>query len=73
MSNNVVSLPFEDFEEADEAVKVLGRRQKIMDFVVNEVYPFCEAEGIDTTTEEFKHQAAVIVTQLQIIMMKANK
>lgn len=69
MNNNVVSLPIDEVEEIDGAMIRSSQRAEITNFVIDTVYPWCESRGVDTSTEEFKHQAAVIVTQLQIILM----
>jgi hypothetical protein len=74
MNNNVVSLPFDEIEEVDGAMIRTSERAAVNEFVIDNIIPWCEQKGIDISTEEFKHQAAVIVTQLQIILMgkKAN-
>ncbi len=63
MSDNVVRLSYNDDNHSAEG---------ITDFM-EEISDFCEAYDVDTSTTEYKHQAAIIMTQLQIILMGANK
>ena len=70
MSSNVVSIPFGDFGHIEEDYLKNGRMRAVTDFipVIND---FCESQGIDIFTDEYKHQVAVIMAQLQSIMMRA--
>lgn len=72
MGNNVVSLPFEEIAEVDHELAKRSRRQAVEQFM-GEVNEWCESQGIDISTDEYRHQAAVIMTQLQIILMKEKK
>lgn len=68
MGNNVVSLPYEDLAEIDVEVVKSARNAALEEFMVT-INDWCEDRGIDVSTTEYRHQAAVIMTQLQIIMM----
>ena len=70
MSSNVVSIPFGDFEHIEEDYLKSGRMRAVTDFIPT-INDFCESQGIDIFTDEYKHQVAVIMAQLQSIMMKA--
>ncbi len=65
MSNNVVNVSFGEICEAEEA-DIRGKN--ILDFM-GTINDWCEEQAIDITTKQYKHQAAVIMTQLQIILM----
>lgn len=71
MSNNVLNLPFEDLAELDEAVTAQNRKQAVESMMV-EINGWCESQGVDIHTTEYRHQAAVIMTQLQVILMGAK-
>ena len=68
MGNNVVNLPFEDMAEADAILAKSERSTALQEFMVT-INDWCEHQGIDVESIEYRHQAAVIMTQLQIIMM----
>ena len=71
MSNNVVSLPFEDLSELDSISQALGQKRAVEEFM-GEINEWIEAQGVDISTNEYRHQAAVIMTQLQVILMGAK-
>lgn len=69
--NNIVNLPFEDFAELEEFARLSAGKEAIVDFM-GDITEWCENQGVDVSTNEYKHQAAVIMTQLQIILMGAK-
>jgi hypothetical protein len=68
MSNNVVALPFDDLSELDVSGK---QREDLLDFI-GKLNDWCHSQGIDITTKEYRHQAAVIMTVLQGLQMKVQ-
>lgn len=58
MASNIFKLPFEEELEITDPIP---------DFMVR-VTEFCEENGVDVSTSEYKHKAAVIMTQLQVIL-----
>lgn len=71
MSNNVVTLPFDDLAEVDTAVAAQQQKEAVQEFM-GDFTDWCENRGIDISTNEYRHQAAVIMTQIQIILMGAK-
>jgi hypothetical protein len=72
MSNNVFQLPFDDLAEIDAQTDCQKKKQAVESFM-QEINGWCEGQGVDITTKEYRHQAAVIMTQLQVILMGMNK
>ncbi len=70
MSNNVVALPYDDLAEASDEVDTSGA--DILD-LMGDINQWCSEHGVNTDTKEYKHQAAVIMTQFQIILMSAKR
>ena len=68
MASNVVTLPYDDLSEAD-SVDDLSKLRKEVENFMGDINEWCEQRGVDIGTTEYKHQAAVIMTQLQIILM----
>lgn len=69
--NNVVKLPFGEDTEIDEELTKLNRKKAVESFM-GDINSWCETQGVDITTIEYRHQAAVIMTQLQVILMGAK-
>lgn len=68
MSSNVVSIPFGDISEIEDDTSKHSKMQAVNEFipVINDWF---EEQGIDIYTENYKHQAAVIMAQLQSILI----
>lgn len=66
--SNVVSLPFDDLSDIDEDVERNSKKNSVAKFMF-EINDWCENQGIDISTLEYRHQAAVIMAQLQSITM----
>ena len=60
--SNVLRVPFGDL--SDETTTSVDPVNGFME----EVNDFCELNGVDTSTAEYRHKAAVIMTQLQVIL-----
>jgi hypothetical protein len=69
--NNVVNIPFGDLSEIEELQCRDNRREAVNEFMV-EVNDWCESHGIDIHTTEYRYQIAVVMTQLQVILMGAK-
>lgn len=69
MGNNVVSVPFGAAEEIEAELEDSRKKKDLIDFM-GVITQWCSDRGVDTSTKEYKHQAAVIMTQLQIIVME---
>ncbi len=66
--NNVFTLPFEDLAELNDD-DIINQRKVLVSEEMGRINDFCESQGIDISTNEYRHQAAIIMTQLQIILM----
>lgn len=68
MSNNVLTLPFEEILELEEGNTLRSIQSNVSEFIgmTNE---WCESKGVDIYTTEYKHQVAVIMAQIQVILL----
>ena len=65
MGNNVVDLPYDDLAELDSVDQT---KEDIL-FMMGEINEWVARRGVDINTTEYRHKAAVIMTQLQVILM----
>ncbi len=66
--SNVYSLPYDDLAEPDTD----QQGADIIDYMI-ELGDWCEARGVDTSSIEYRHQASVIMSQLQVILMSKER
>ena len=68
MSDNVVHVPFADARKAKVEEERDSKIAEVAQFM-QLVNMFCSRNGIDTSTEKYRYSAAVIMTQLQSILL----